>query len=85
MTTKIPLRQRKKGPPIGLVGMSRDLAIPDLETEAYRRVSKAIEYGQENLSKPIGVGELSKVANLSRYQLDRRMKLVFGANLRTVA
>ena len=77
LTTKIPMKNGT-GKTIGLAGMSRDLAIPDMETEAYQRVSIALEYAHKHLAAPIGVVDLARVAELSRYQLDRRMKLVFG-------
>lgn len=77
LTNKIALKN-KRGEVSGLVGISRDLRIPDLETDAYQRVASAIEYAKNNLSEPLSVEQLASVANVSRFQLDRRMRLVFG-------
>ncbi len=77
LTTKLPLRDRR-GTVVGLVGVSQDLRIPDVATEEYLQVASAIAYGEEHLSSAPSVDELARVANMSKYQLDRRMRHVFG-------
>lgn len=77
LTNKMPLRN-KQANIVGLVGISRDLRIPDLETDAYQRVAAAIEYAKKNLAEPLSVEQLAGIAKVSRFQLDRRMRLVFG-------
>lgn len=77
LTNKLVLRN-KQNEVVGLVGISRDLRVPDLETDAYQRVAVAIEYAKRNLAKPLSVQELADIAKVSRFQLDRRMRLVFG-------
>ena len=37
-----------------------------------------VKYAKDNLSVPPSVGELAEFAEMSRYQLDRRMVKVFG-------
>lgn len=77
LTTKLPLRNLR-GKVIGLVGLSQDLRIPDTHTSEYRQLSSAIEYAEQNLHLPPSVSELAAIAKMSRYQLDRRMRCVFG-------
>ena len=77
LTTKLPLRGAR-GRILGLVGVSQDVRIPDIETDAYQQMSTALEYAQKNLSQAPGVEELASVAGMSRYQFDRRMQLTFS-------
>ncbi len=77
LTTKLPLRNRR-GKIIGLVGVSQDLRIPDTATDEYRQMAAAIEYAEARLSSPPSVPKLAEVAKMSRYQLDRRMRIAFG-------
>ncbi len=62
----------------GVAGVSQDLRAPDMDHEDYRRLQPAILYTNENLARPPSVGALARIAGLSPYQLDRRMKRVFG-------
>ncbi|MCH9655048.1 MAG: AraC family transcriptional regulator [Planctomycetes bacterium] len=78
LTSKQPLRKRKTGKVVGLVGVSQDLHVPDLETEEYQHLAAAISYAEENLSAPPTVEELAEIAEMSHYQLNRRMRHVFG-------
>jgi AraC-like DNA-binding protein len=77
LTTKLPLRN-SGGEVIGLVGVSQDLRIPDTESRDYEQLSRAIRLVSENLNESHTVEQLAKHAGLSRYQLDRRMRRVFG-------
>ena len=77
VTTKLPLRKHG-GQVIGLVGVSQDLRLPDYEANEYKHVAAAIDYGERNLSKRPSVDRLAAVAGMSRYQLDRRIRHVFG-------
>lgn len=78
LTTKLPLRKRKTGTVVGLVGVSQDLHLPDMTTEAYQHLAAAISYAEEHLAKPPTVDELAEIAEMSHYQLNRRMRHVFG-------
>lgn len=77
VTTKLPLRKRG-GKVIGLVGVSQDLRLPDYEAAEYEHVAAAIEHAEKHLAARPSVEQLTAVAGMSRYQLDRRMRHVFG-------
>jgi AraC-like DNA-binding protein len=80
LTTKLPLRNRSAAV-IGLVGVSQDLRLPDYETDEYQQVAAALEYAEQHLSSPPSVEKLAALAEMSRYQLDRRMRRVFGLTI----
>lgn len=77
LTTKLPLHG-KGGAIVGLVGVSQDLRLPDASQAEYKNVAAAVNYASANLSEPPTVMQLADVAGMSRYQLDRRMRRVFG-------
>ena len=73
LTTKLPLTGRD-GRRVGLVGMSRDL---HALTEEYRDIAAALRQAQAHLDSPLSVEELARLADLSAYQFDRRIREVF--------
>ncbi len=77
LTTKLPLL-RSDGTAAGLVGVSQDLRVPDAGSDGYRQIAAAIDFARDRLSAAPAVMDLAAVAQMSRYQLDRRMKQVFG-------
>jgi PAS domain S-box-containing protein len=77
LTTKMPLIAQD-GTTAGLVGVSRDLRIPDVRSDDFSHIADAIAYAEDNLSRRPGIRELADVAGMSVYQLDRRMQRVFG-------
>ncbi|WND03852.1 AraC family transcriptional regulator [Temperatibacter marinus] len=77
ITNKKPLLD-KDGKVIGIVGISQDLKQPDLSHSEMKKLTGVIEFVQDNLSLPPTVESLTKVANLSRFQLDLRMQRIFG-------
>ncbi|MFK7737309.1 MAG: helix-turn-helix domain-containing protein [Pirellulaceae bacterium] len=79
LTNKHALIDRN-GHRIGLVGFSRDLNQHDESGQDYQRLGNAIRFAQETPSQPVSVADMAKVAQLSRFQLDRRMRIVFGLN-----
>lgn len=77
LTTKLPLR-KADGRVIGLVGVSQDLRLPNLDTAEYRQVAMAIQHAEKNRASSPKISELAAVAGMSIYQLDRRIQSVFG-------
>ncbi|OYP28402.1 AraC family transcriptional regulator [Rhodopirellula sp. MGV] len=77
LTTKMPMRG-SQGTIIGLVGVSQDVKIPDFDTDEFQHLADAIAFAKQHLANAMSVEQLAKVANMSRYQLDRRMRRVFG-------
>jgi len=77
LTSKLPLRSRSQGI-VGLVGVSQDLRLPNADSEEYRHIATAVEYAREQLARSPSVSDLADIAGMSRFQLDRRMRHVFG-------
>ena len=77
LTSKLPLTD-KDGKIIGLVGVSRDLALPDVSSGDFEQIAEAVAYAESHLSDPPTVTRLAGVTSMSVYQLDRRMKRLFG-------
>ena len=77
LTSKFPLLD-KTGKIAGLVGISRDLKTPSVASSEYSQVADAIAHAESRLASPPSVAELAEVARMSVYQLDRRMKHLFG-------
>ena len=77
LTTKVPLYDAS-GKCAGLVGISQDLNWSDLSEHFLKHVSEALKYAEENLHSNPSIAEIAQSVNLSTYQLDRRMKMLFG-------
>lgn len=77
LTSKLPLL-KSDGSVSGLVGVSQDLRLPDSSAAEFQHVLAAVSYAEKNVSKSPTVDELATVAEMSRFQLDRRMRRVFG-------
>lgn len=73
LTTKQPLRNRA-GKCIGLVGISRDLYPP---TDDYRDVAATIHEVRNQLEAVWTVDDMARLAKLSAYQFDQRIREVF--------
>ena len=68
----------KDGDTIGLVGVSQDLRLPNVSSDELRHLDEAIRYVEAHVSAPPSIREVARVARMSVYQLDRRMRRVFG-------
>lgn len=77
LTSKLPLKDRG-GETIGLVGVSQDLRLPDVTAEEFRHLDDVIRHVEGHVSAPPSISELADIAKMSVYQLDRRMRRVFG-------
>ncbi|MEP2988670.1 MAG: AraC family transcriptional regulator [Parasphingorhabdus sp.] len=63
---------------IGIAGVSQDLRAPDTSHSEYERLVVAIDHVMENLSEAPEIDSLAKMACLSAYQVDRRIRDIFG-------
>lgn len=77
LTTKLPLVSQD-GPIAGLVGISRDLRLPDMTSDDFAHIAEAIRYAEQHSAQRPTIAELADIAGMSIYQLDRRMQRVFG-------
>ncbi len=77
LTTKVPLLN-DQSQCTGLVGISQDLNWTDLSEHFLQHVSKAMNYAETHLQQNPSIADMADAANLSCYQLDRRMKALFG-------
>jgi AraC-like DNA-binding protein len=77
LTSKLPLKD-SGGETIGLVGVSQDLRLPDVTAEEFGYLDDVIRHVEGHVSAPPSISELADIAKMSVYQLDRRMRRVFG-------
>ncbi|MDJ0794233.1 MAG: AraC family transcriptional regulator [Woeseiaceae bacterium] len=77
LTSKLPLAGRGGGT-AGLVGVSRDLGLPDVSSDEFAHIADAIDYAERNIAERPTIRDLARTADMSVYQLDRRMQRVFG-------
>jgi AraC-like DNA-binding protein len=77
LTDKIPLRGGE-GAVIGVAGISRDLQSPGESPEELAELAAVLEHSRTNLGAALRVEELAGIAGLSVYQLNRRLRRVFG-------
>lgn len=77
LTSKLPLAGRD-GATAGLVGVSRDLGLPDVSSDEFAHIADAIDYAERHVSERPTIRDLARIADMSVYQLDRRMQRVFG-------
>lgn len=67
---------------IGLCGLSRDLQTFVGLTTDMDGISRIIDHVQGNIDKPQRIGDLAQRAGLSAYQLDVRIRGLFGLSIR---
>jgi PAS domain S-box-containing protein len=78
LTWKEPLRSAD-GELIGLSGISRDLpSHTGVHPADIARVSIVLKFIQDNIDQPLRLPELARMAQLSAYQLDKRIRGLFG-------
>lgn len=77
LTWKVAIKE-KDGKIAGLAGISRD--IPQLAGPVgeHSALAKVVEYIQHNISGPLHLKELAKVSGFSVFQLDHRLRGLFG-------
>lgn len=77
LTWKEPVLGRD-GRIIGLSGISRDLQPPAALQSDMAALSVVLDHIRENLDRSLPVPELAAMAGLSTYQLDQRIRSIFG-------
>jgi transcriptional regulator GlxA family with amidase domain len=62
----------------GIAGISRDLQTPGVEAAHLAEVTTALEHVRAHYGSELRVEQLAEIAGLSVYQLNRRLRAVFG-------
>jgi AraC-like DNA-binding protein len=76
LTNNLPLRDRA-GAVVGLVGISKDLPAANERSRDYARIARVVRHIQANFAAQLRVRQLAKLAGLSHYQLEQRMRAIF--------
>lgn len=76
ITTKLPLRG-KNGEIVGLVGISKDIPMPEDQDSGFRELAEAVDYIQTHYGGRLKIELLAGMCGLSVYQFEQRMKRVF--------
>ncbi|OGB14198.1 MAG: hypothetical protein A2W72_12565 [Burkholderiales bacterium RIFCSPLOWO2_12_67_14] len=77
LTWKVPITD-PQGRIVGLAGLSRDIQQPMGSTNEAAAVSRVIEHVARHLDSPLPLEELAALAGLSVFQLDQRIRGLFG-------
>jgi AraC-like DNA-binding protein len=77
LTDKTPLHG-SDGSVIGVAGISRDLQSPGGAGDGFAEMAAAVEHVRRCFGSNLRVDELARIAGLSVYQLNRRMRSIFG-------
>jgi AraC-like DNA-binding protein len=76
LTYKRPLR-KKGGPVTFVVGLSRDLHLPDEGHPEYRQLAAAVEVIRDHYDEPLRIEQLAREADLSVDRFERLVRRVF--------
>lgn len=77
LTWKLPIIIREQGI-VGLAGISRDLPAWSVVKPENRKLARALDQIHNKLEEPLRIFALASEAGLSVYQLDARIKQLFG-------
>jgi AraC-like DNA-binding protein len=66
------------GAVVGVAGISRDLESPGDTVRDFAELAAVVDFIRANFGSRLRVEELARIAGLSIYQLNRRLRLVFG-------
>jgi len=77
LTDKVPLRDRG-GTVVGLAGISRDLQSTGDDTGDFAELAAVLDHTRDRFGGELRVEDLARTAGLSIYQLNRRLRLLFG-------
>jgi len=76
LTDKIPLHDG--GSVVGIAGISRDLQSTGEKAEDFAELAAVLEHTRRSFGSQLKVDDLAATAGLSVYQLNRRLRLLFG-------
>jgi AraC-like DNA-binding protein len=77
LTDKVPLRDHD-GKIVGVAGISRDLQSTGTEAEGFAELAAVLDHTRTEFGGELRVDDLASRAGLSIYQLNRRLRLLFG-------
>ena len=77
LTDKMPLFGTD-GRVIGLAGISRDLHSPTSDVDHFAEIASAMDHIHSHFGSKLRVEELAAISGLSVYQLNRRLRAIFG-------
>ena len=77
LTDKLPLRSADDRI-MGIAGISRDLQSPGAEVDHFADVAAVLDHVLANYGSEMRVEGLAELAGLSVYQLNRRIRAIFG-------
>jgi AraC-like DNA-binding protein len=77
ITAKVPLHG-SDGRIIGLAGTSRDVHPPGAGAVSMEDLAETVRHIQERYGEPLRVESLAAMARMSAYQLNRRVRALFG-------
>lgn len=76
ITHKLPIKDLARRT-VGLMGISKDLQAPSEKGAGYKALAEVVAFIQEHYGDQLKVKRLAKIAGLSAYQLEQRMRKVF--------
>jgi AraC-like DNA-binding protein len=77
LTDKLPLRSMG-GQITGIAGISRDLQSPGTEADHFAELAAVLDHVRVRFGSELRVEDLAELAGLSVYQLNRRLRTIFG-------
>jgi len=77
LTWKEPLLDRERAI-VGLVGLSRDVRPANASQDETMALSVALRYAQDHPDAALKIGDLAARGGLSAFQLDQRIRAMFG-------
>ena len=77
LTDKVPLRNHE-GVVVGVAGISRDLQPTGKDAEGFAELAAVLDHTRDRFGSQLRVEDLARIAGLSIYQFNRRLRLLFG-------
>lgn len=77
LTHKVPLTD-DAGHIWGMIGISRDLGMPDMSGSVYAEVARAVQFIQTDYMRPLTLQDLADAAGITVNKLERQIRRIFG-------